>query len=109
MATVAPVVEYKPSIPCEWNGPPPEVMATLDPREQQRQQVIYEILKTEAEYVSDLGVIVELFLNPLQTKADLLSGKEVQQLFSNVKLLESVNKEFLSKLNERCRGKVRVA
>ncbi|KAL6072781.1 RHO1 GDP-GTP exchange protein 2 [Balamuthia mandrillaris] len=64
----------------------PEVWEMLSPSEQQRQQVICEIINTERSYVRDLDIITQVFVEGIRERA-LLSLEESASLFSNVQTL----------------------
>jgi len=42
----------------------PSLVLKTPHNEQQRQEVIYELLRTEKEYLRDLNVIIEVFFSP---------------------------------------------
>jgi hypothetical protein len=50
-----------------------------------RHRVAREILETELKYVSDLKLVVELFLRPLrEEKKNLIKESEVRAIFGNI-------------------------
>lgn len=50
----------------EWhNLVPPEAVKVLDKREVQRQSVLFEIIKSERDYVQDLEAVRDVFVDPL--------------------------------------------
>ncbi|CCM04566.1 uncharacterized protein FIBRA_06747 [Fibroporia radiculosa] len=67
-------------------------------KERRRQEAIFEFINTEAAYVRDLQLIVELFYAKLM---DLLDEKAVKVIFANVEDILLVNTTFLSSLEER--------
>ncbi|KAL7746222.1 Rho guanine nucleotide exchange factor 3 [Sorochytrium milnesiophthora] len=74
--------------------------ATL-PRDQiKRQEVIYELIVTERDYIRDLELICETFLEPIRSRA-LLTTKQTATLFSNIEQLIPINKELLRSLEQR--------
>ncbi|KAI8813459.1 hypothetical protein BJ742DRAFT_431196 [Cladochytrium replicatum] len=77
-------------------------VSTFDAGEIQRQEVIYEVLVTEREYVRDLKIITELFLRRIREKG-LLNHKGIAIVFSNVEQLVPVNMELLNYLEQRRR------
>eukprot|EP01098_Paradermamoeba_levis_P016286 TRINITY_DN869_c0_g3_i2.p1 TRINITY_DN869_c0_g3~~TRINITY_DN869_c0_g3_i2.p1 ORF type:complete len:700 (-),score=172.43 TRINITY_DN869_c0_g3_i2:68-2077(-) len=80
------------------------VWDSLTPNERQRQEILYELIDTETQYVSDLEMIVELFVKPLKEK-NLLGKKEVYSLTLNLEDILQVNKDFLKAVeNQRDKG-----
>ena len=77
----------------------PEQYEAVPERERQRQEVIYELIRTEREYVRDLGIVIDVFLKPIKEKK-ILSPKEMA-LFSSIDQLKPVNEELLRRLTER--------
>jgi len=65
----------------------------LSRQENMRLSVIYELFATESDYVRDLNVIINCLMDSI-SKSQLLSDKEFNGLFSNVKDLVVVNQEF---------------
>jgi len=63
-------------------------------KEVQRQERLYELLKTEREYVNDLDVIIEVFLKPIASRK-LVTVKDLGILFSNVEQLLTIHQELL--------------
>eukprot|EP01119_Soliformovum_irregulare_P010583 TRINITY_DN2614_c0_g1_i2.p1 TRINITY_DN2614_c0_g1~~TRINITY_DN2614_c0_g1_i2.p1 ORF type:complete len:677 (+),score=206.56 TRINITY_DN2614_c0_g1_i2:111-2141(+) len=59
-----------------------------------RQLVLNEIISTERDYVKDLELIIKIFLEPID-KQGILTRSEMQEIFSNITVLSSVNKQFL--------------
>eukprot|EP01102_Stenamoeba_stenopodia_P020716 TRINITY_DN8187_c0_g1_i1.p1 TRINITY_DN8187_c0_g1~~TRINITY_DN8187_c0_g1_i1.p1 ORF type:complete len:593 (-),score=95.56 TRINITY_DN8187_c0_g1_i1:18-1796(-) len=79
---------------------PPEILKGLSEMEIQRQETIYELIKTERQYVSDMELVIKLFLNPIRDK-QLLPRNKIGSLFSNVENLLPVNQEILKSLEQR--------
>ncbi|ORX58529.1 hypothetical protein BCR36DRAFT_343877 [Piromyces finnis] len=69
------------------------IQMNLSRQENMRLSVIYELFATEADYCRDLNVIINCLMENI-SKSKLLSEKEFNWLFSNVKDLVVVNKEF---------------
>jgi len=67
-------------------------------KERRRQEAIFELITTEAAYVRDLQLIVELFYANL---LELLDEKAVKVIFANVEDILLMNTTFLSSLEER--------
>lgn len=69
-----------------------EVVAVLmlSKQEIKRQEVIFEIISTEADYIQDLETILELYIRPLQ-KSKLIRTKDMSIIFSNLEQVLPVN------------------
>ena len=70
----------------------------LSKQDIKRQEVIYEIITTEEDYVRDLEYIVEHYMRPLQ-KNKLISNKDSAIIFSNIEQVLPVNQELHHALN----------
>ncbi|KAI6004628.1 Dbl homology domain-containing protein [Pisolithus albus] len=68
--------------------------------ERKRQEAIFELDSTEADYVRDLQLIVELFYSRL---VDMLEAESTSVVFSNIEDSLLTNTAFLSTLEERQR------
>ncbi|KAI6109108.1 Dbl homology domain-containing protein [Pisolithus thermaeus] len=68
--------------------------------ERKRQEAIFELISTEADYVRDLQLIVELFYSRL---VDTLGEESTSVIFSNIEDILLTNTTFLSTLEERQR------
>ncbi|KAI5118090.1 hypothetical protein M0805_007740 [Coniferiporia weirii] len=66
--------------------------------ERKRQETIFELINTEATYVRDLQLIVEVFYSSM---VSMLDEKEITVVFANIEDLLLVNTAFLSSLEER--------
>ncbi|KAN0032251.1 hypothetical protein ACTFIV_006132 [Dictyostelium citrinum] len=64
-----------------------------------RIKIINELIETERDYVRDLNIVVEVFLNPIREK-QLLSAKDINALFSNIEILYSINMNVLKALEK---------
>ncbi|OUM62223.1 hypothetical protein PIROE2DRAFT_62021 [Piromyces sp. E2] len=65
-----------------------------------RQEIIYEMIDTEKDYVNDLSLIIELYIQPLQNN-NIISKKDQNTLFSSIEQIYGVNKELLSLFEKR--------
>ncbi|KAI0027714.1 hypothetical protein K488DRAFT_60641, partial [Vararia minispora EC-137] len=72
----------------------------LPERERKRQEAIFEFIATEAAYVRDLQLIVEVFYSSV---IDMLEPKAKAVVFANVEDLLLTNTTFLSSLEDRQR------
>ncbi|KAI8922660.1 hypothetical protein BC831DRAFT_474959 [Entophlyctis helioformis] len=72
----------------------------LPKAEIKRQEVIHEIITTEAEYVRDLKIILDLFQRGMRQKK-LVPDDGLQTIFSNTDALLELNQKFLQKLRDR--------
>ncbi|KXS17650.1 Dbl homology domain-containing protein [Gonapodya prolifera JEL478] len=74
--------------------------AKIDQQELKRQEVIYETLVTEREYVRDLKIIIDLYLKVMREKK-ILPPKGLAIVFSNIEQILPVNVELLARLEDR--------
>ncbi|KAJ3056864.1 Myosin 10A, isoform D [Rhizophlyctis rosea] len=74
----------------------------LDKGEVKRQEVIYELLITEKEYVRDLNIIINLFMRQMRKKP-AVDEHGIKRIFSNIELLVPYNKVLLDDLEQRRR------
>jgi len=75
----------------------PSVLNSIDELERMRQEVIYELIKTEQSYVRDLNVIVNEFLVPMQNKR-ILNDNDIKMIFLNIEEILVCNITLLSGL-----------
>eukprot|EP00004_Rigifila_ramosa_P027461 TRINITY_DN897_c0_g1_i1.p1 TRINITY_DN897_c0_g1~~TRINITY_DN897_c0_g1_i1.p1 ORF type:complete len:730 (-),score=163.95 TRINITY_DN897_c0_g1_i1:102-2246(-) len=64
-----------------------------------KNEVHKELVSTERDYVRDLGVIVDIWMRPIQSGA-LLTPPQIQEVFSVVEMLVPVGKEMLKGFEE---------
>jgi len=67
-----------------------------------REEVIKEIIATERDYISDLNVIVEVFLFPIKLKKTM-PIEDVNIIFSNVETLVNCNTQVIKDWDENKR------
>ncbi|XJO78856.1 hypothetical protein BDV3_003234 [Batrachochytrium dendrobatidis] len=72
----------------------------LSKKEIKRQEVIYEIITTESDYIDDLDIICEAYIKQLK-KNKLIRSKDMAIIFSNIEQLLPVNMELLKSLVKR--------
>lgn len=65
----------------------------------ERGKAIIELIDTERTYIKNIETIIDSFLAPLDMKG-ILSEKDIQIIFSNLKVILPFNKEFLSSLEQ---------
>eukprot|EP00041_Stephanoeca_diplocostata_P038032 m.1471369 g.1471369 ORF g.1471369 m.1471369 type:complete len:337 (-) comp25146_c0_seq10:4816-5826(-) len=75
----------------------PRLLASLSSREQQRQRVIFEVIKTEKDYLRDLCVIRDIFRDQL-VASKCVTGDIVNNLFSNLDEVIATNEELYERL-----------
>jgi len=68
-----------------------DLVANLSPKELNRQEVLYEVIKTEYEYVRDLRLIEEHFINPIKKVEEKYRQKHKRHIVP-----ENLNKVFNS-------------
>eukprot|EP01094_Clydonella_sp_ATCC50884_P029649 TRINITY_DN9356_c0_g1_i1.p1 TRINITY_DN9356_c0_g1~~TRINITY_DN9356_c0_g1_i1.p1 ORF type:complete len:412 (+),score=108.57 TRINITY_DN9356_c0_g1_i1:147-1238(+) len=80
-----------------------------------RSQILNEILQTETDYLRDLGVLVGLYLGPLQNEYSYACSQvDLEYIFSNVaslfevtaRLLDSLKKQAERPPEQQCIGQV---
>lgn len=77
---------------------PNDILAQNLPKDELlRQSALYEIIDSEADYVRDLHLLIELHLRPLRAQ-HLLDDRALRTLFSNVEALLPVNQGLLTAL-----------
>ncbi|KAJ3199483.1 Myosin 10A, isoform D [Entophlyctis luteolus] len=84
-----------------WIGGP-EALGRLPPMsqsERRRQEVIFEIVATEREYIADLELVKQI-MNQLRNE-HTLGRKDMAVIFSNLEAILPVNKELLKRLEDR--------
>ncbi|KAI9141016.1 Dbl homology domain-containing protein [Paraphysoderma sedebokerense] len=75
-------------------GGPDEVQKlNLSKAEINRQEVIYEMAKTEQSYIKDLALVVEVYIKPLR-KNNLIRPKDLTVIFSNWEQLLPLHQEL---------------
>jgi len=72
----------------------------LPETEKQRQAVLKEIISTEVDYVRDLDLTVNLFLQPLRER-QIITPAESNLLFANIEVLLMLNRVVLKGLQKR--------
>jgi len=75
----------------------PDLLNSIDEPERMRQEVIYELIKTEQSYVRDLQVIVNEFLLPMQ-KRHIVNDNDIKMIFLNIEDILVCNATLLSRL-----------
>ncbi|OBZ72615.1 hypothetical protein A0H81_07939 [Grifola frondosa] len=74
---------------------PPEALDVLDKTEIKRQSVLFEIIKSERDYVSDLELLKEVFIDPLINTSAVPKERVrlfVQEVFHNLDhILDTIN------------------
>ncbi|KAJ9085545.1 RHO1 GDP-GTP exchange protein 2 [Entomophthora muscae] len=68
------------------NFVPPEVVASVTEKERKRQEIIFELIYTERDFVSDLKIIQELYYLPLLCNDIFGEDRDeiVEEIFSNI-------------------------
>eukprot|EP00158_Paraphelidium_tribonemae_P007970 Partr_v1_DN28418_c0_g1_i1_m42093 putative guanine nucleotide exchange factor len=83
---------------------PKEIIESVSEAVRRRQEIIYEIIKTEQEYVTDLKTLKLVYLDPL-VRSDIVSkdtrSQFVTQVFGNLIDVITVNSELLHLLIHR--------
>ncbi|KAH6583550.1 hypothetical protein BASA61_007950 [Batrachochytrium salamandrivorans] len=85
----------------DFVGGPEAVEALgLSKKEIKRQEVIFEIITTESDYLDDLDIICEAYSKQLK-RNKLIRSKDMAIIFSNIEQLLPVNMELLKSLVKR--------
>lgn len=71
-----------------------------NPKKRQRELIILEILKTEEQYIEDLKILIENFLEPIQNMDNIPKEKSFG-LFGGVQQILIVNETMFKKLKKR--------
>ncbi|KAF7312263.1 hypothetical protein MIND_00239300 [Mycena indigotica] len=93
----------------EWHKlVPPETLNMLGKREVQRQSVIFEVFKSEREYVADLEAIEQVCIRALRTASppiirESLLNKFVTEVFGNLAEITAHHQRMLAALFARQR------
>ncbi|KAI3636830.1 hypothetical protein MIR68_005097 [Amoeboaphelidium protococcarum] len=78
------------------------LLRQLSMNERNRQEAIYELIKTECEYVADLHLINDLYITQL-LQSDVMAEEEchdfIKDVFGNLEQVSLVNGRFLQQLN----------
>ncbi|KAJ1982971.1 hypothetical protein H4R35_000097 [Dimargaris xerosporica] len=76
----------------------------FSPKDIERQEIMFEIIHTEADYVKDLVLIREVFIKPLR-HLHVLSEEEIQRLFANIEEIlpihECIKKSLLQRQQDQ--------
>ncbi|KAI8833753.1 hypothetical protein BC829DRAFT_407635 [Chytridium lagenaria] len=72
----------------------------ISKQERKRQEVVFEILSTEKDYVDDLNIIIDVYIKPLK-KTKLIRPKDMSVVFSNIEAIAPVNRELLKSFETR--------
>ncbi|RKO98905.1 hypothetical protein CXG81DRAFT_15300 [Caulochytrium protostelioides] len=88
-----------------WSETVPEsLLATLSPKDRNRQEVIFELIKTEAVFVADMEFLMKAYEEPLRTQEIIpMSTREafVRKVFHNVRSIIVANTRLLKMLQRR--------
>ncbi|QRV73994.1 Rho1 guanine nucleotide exchange factor 1 [Ceratobasidium sp. AG-Ba] len=92
----------------EWvDSVDPEVVKNLPESERRRQEVIFQVVKKEEQYVQDLDAIVEIFIRPLREARPPIIQKDVHAfidtVFGNILDIRECNRRLLEVLRVRQR------
>ncbi|KAJ3106972.1 Myosin 10A, isoform D [Phlyctochytrium planicorne] len=81
-------------------GPEAVEKLQISKQERKRQEVIFEIVSTERDYVEDLETIIDVYIKQLK-RSKLIRPKDMSVIFSNIEAMSPVNKELLKSLDAR--------
>ncbi|KAJ2747588.1 Rho guanine nucleotide exchange factor 3 [Coemansia sp. BCRC 34301] len=74
----------------------------MDEREVRRQEVIFELVHTEADYVKDLRIMVDVLQRPMH-ELRLASAEQIDLVFGNIAEILELHEEINTALMERQR------
>ncbi|KAJ1912521.1 RHO1 GDP-GTP exchange protein 2 [Tieghemiomyces parasiticus] len=83
---------------------PPQIMDSVTKQEHKRQELIFELIYTEKDYVRDLELMQEIYIKPLYHRDIIPADKRRRLLlviFSNVADLLAINAAFRTALCQR--------
>ncbi|KAI8809318.1 Dbl homology domain-containing protein [Cladochytrium replicatum] len=81
------------------NTVPLQIRRDVDAKEQERQEVIFELIQTEKEYVNDLELVKKLFIDPILSFKIVDSAKRknfIKDVFLNFGNILEINRAFLN-------------
>jgi len=73
---------------------PTSVLVSITPEELQRQEVVFELIKTEESYLADMRMTIQTFLTPIRER-EMLTKAQIGAVFSNLEALVPVNQSIL--------------
>jgi hypothetical protein len=79
-----------------------ELLSKMTKEEKMRQDIAWEILTTEEDYIKDLEQVISVYIKPIQEQKLLPKMSDISELFSNLEQLLPVNKVFIEGL-KKCR------
>ncbi|KAH9276625.1 hypothetical protein BASA83_000754 [Batrachochytrium salamandrivorans] len=93
---------FQPRTTALWRDTvPKKVFDNLPPKEHKRQEIIFELINGERDYIRDLEAFIKIFMVPLST-LDMIPlnnrSNFIQKVFLNVLDLLKINIELLKKL-----------
>ncbi|KAI8911205.1 CNH domain-containing protein, partial [Powellomyces hirtus] len=81
-----------------------EIVESVSDNERKRQEVIFETIQTEREFVADLDIIERVFVEPLR-RSDIIPAERldifIEEVFFNINELHAINSRLLTKLIAR--------
>ncbi|KAI0040258.1 hypothetical protein FA95DRAFT_1611936 [Auriscalpium vulgare] len=93
----------------EWSRfVPPQAQEAVGKHEVQRQSVLFEVFKSEKDYVSDLELFKEIFIEPLRNSGTQVMSQEkmkgfTKEVFGNIEKILANHQRMLGSLFNRQR------
>ena len=88
------------SIEEEWQSRfDPEDIKKMTNAEKRRLSAIWELIQTERDYVRDLGIVIEVYLRPINALKNV-PPKTVLNIFANIEQLLVCNRKFRAELEQ---------
>ncbi|KAG0297818.1 hypothetical protein BGZ97_004220 [Linnemannia gamsii] len=86
------------------NSVPASVLAAASKKERTRQEIIFEVIKTEHNFVRDLELLEEIFITPLRA-SDIIAPERldniIEDIFLNYNEILDLNRALLEALKAR--------
>ncbi|KAF9096466.1 hypothetical protein BGX23_011194 [Mortierella sp. AD031] len=86
------------------NSVPASVLASASKKERTRQEIIFEVIKTEYNFVRDLELLEEIFITPLRA-SDIIAPERqeplIEDIFLNYNEILDLNRALLEALRVR--------
>ncbi|KAG4093594.1 hypothetical protein H8356DRAFT_999970 [Neocallimastix lanati (nom. inval.)] len=75
-------------------------MQNLTKKEIQRQEVMFEMIITEKDYLKDLGIVMDIYIKPMR-EMKIIRPKDIDVIFSDWENILKVHEEIMKRLDDR--------
>jgi len=72
----------------------------LSKKEVQRQEVMFEMINTEKDYLKDLDIVMDIYIDPMK-KQKIIRQKDIDVIFSDWENILLVHREIMKRLEDR--------